>query len=305
MGAGFMLGMSTGFRNIPTDMGFESVGRYCWSVAQPSLPGLAFLVATAMIVGVSANFAQVGFMLSGEAIVPSFQKLNPMNGLKRLFSFSATFDGAKALAKSALFGWVVYSAITSSWSQMISLSWASPLGALAWMGGIIYGIGMKVGLMWLAMASIDYFYQRKQIDKRLRMTKEEIRQEMKDAETSPELRAAIAQRRRKLSRGRMMEAIKKADVVITNPTHYAIAISYEPEKAHAPAVVAKGADILAARIRELAKEHKIPIVPNPPLARALYKQCEIGDFVPRDLFQAVAEVLAFVYRTLKTVKGTE
>jgi flagellar biosynthetic protein FlhB len=148
------------------------------------------------------------------------------------------------------------------------------------------------------LAGIDYYFQRKQVDKQLRMSKQEVKQEMKEMEQSAELRGAIARKRRALSRSRMMEAVKKADVIVTNPTHFSIAIKYESGKMYAPQVVAKGADLVALKIREIAKEHKVPIVPNPPLARQLYKKCEVGDFVPREMFQAVAEVLAYVYRTM-------
>ena len=134
------------------------------------------------------------------------------------------------------------------------------------------------------------------------MTKEELKQEFRQNEQSPELRAAIAQKRRRLLRGRMANAVKTADVIITNPTHFSIAVKYEQGQMHAPQVVAKGADVLAFKIRELAKDSRIPIVPNAPLARQLYKRCEVGDYVPRELFQAVAEVLAYVYATLKQVR---
>jgi len=169
-------------------------------------------------------------------------------------------------------------------------------------GTLLRSIVIKVAISWLVLAAIDYFFQRKQVDKQLKMTKEEIKQEMKQAETSPELKAAQHRRRRQLSKGRMMQSVKKADVIITNPTHYAIALSYDSDKHTAPVVVGKGVDILAAKIREVAAENRVPIVPNPPLARALYKQCEIGDPVPKDLFQPVAEVLAYVYKTLKRIK---
>jgi flagellar biosynthetic protein FlhB len=159
------------------------------------------------------------------------------------------------------------------------------------------GIALRIAATWLVVAGIDYFFQRKQVDRQLRMSKEEVRQEMKDAETSPELKMAQA-RRRRMNRGRMMEAVKTADAIITNPTHYSVAVKYKPGKDHAPMVVAKGLDLLALKIREIAKEHHIPIVPNPPLARALYKECELGDYVPRELFQGVAEVLAYVYKTI-------
>jgi flagellar biosynthetic protein FlhB len=134
------------------------------------------------------------------------------------------------------------------------------------------------------------------------MTKQEVKQEYKEMEQSAELKGAIAQRRRRLSKMRMAEAVRNADVIVTNPTHFSVALKYDTKKMHAPMVVAKGADVLAFRIREIAKENRVPIVPHPPLARQLYKKCEIGDYVPRELFQAVAEVLAYVYRTIKKIK---
>ena len=142
----------------------------------------------------------------------------------------------------------------------------------------------------------------KRIDKQLMMSKQEVKQEMKQNEQSQEIRGAIARQRRRMSRQRMAQAMKKADVVVTNPTHYAVAIEYDAGKSTAPIIVAKGTDLMAAKIRELAAQNNVPIVPNPPLARALYRQCEIGDPVPRELFQPVAEVLAFVYKTLRRVR---
>ena len=302
IGDGFMAAMTRGFSTIPKEIDFQTVIRYVLAVLQPALVGLAFIAGTAMLVGLAANFAQVGFVMSGESLTPNFSKINPANGLKRLFSFSATFEGFKATVKSGLFMYVGWTAIQSAWPQIVSLSTTTPTQSLMAVGGIIKSIALRIAFVWLALAGLDYFFQRKQVDKQLRMTKEELKQEMKEAETSPELRAAQAARRRRLAKGRMMDAVKSADVIVTNPTHYAVAIKYDPEKAHAPIVVAKGADFLAAKIREVASDNKVPIIPNPPLARALYKKCEIGDYVPRELFQAVAEVLAFVYRTIKNVR---
>jgi flagellar biosynthesis protein FlhB len=201
-----------------------------------------------------------------------------------------------------LFMYVGWTAIQGSWPIIVNLSGTTAVQTLVAVGGIMKSIALRIAFLWLVLGALDYFFQRKQVDKQLRMSKEELKQEMKESETSPELRMAQMARRRRLSKGRMMDAVKTADVIVTNPTHFAVAIKYEPNKSHAPIVVAKGADFLAAKIREVAGDNRIPIVPNPPLARALYKQCEIGDYVPRELFQAVAEVLAFVYRTLKKVK---
>lgn len=240
-------------------------------------------------------------MLTTENLKPSLAKINPLAGLKRLFSAQAGMEGAKAIFKTGLFSWVAYQVIQSNWDRLIELSWVSTSGSLSIIGEIIRTIMMRVGMLWLGLAAVDYLFQRKQIDKQLRMTKDEVKQEFKQNEQSPELRGAMAAKRRKLLRGRMAQAVKTADVIITNPTHFAVAIQYDRTKMHAPQVVAKGQDVLAAKIREMAKDSRVPIVPNPPLARQLYKKCEVGDFVPRELFQAVAEVLAYVYGTLKKV----
>ncbi len=302
MGSGFLTGMRSSMSNLPTNLDFSAMGAYSLRMLTPGLPGLAMLVFAIMAVGVSSNFAQVGFVLSGEALQPSFAKINPFEGFKRLLSRKAVFDAAKAALKAGLFAYLVWGEIAGNWGILIGLSWLTPQASMAAVGGLMKAIAIKVGFCWLVLAGIDYIFQKKQVDKQLKMTKEELKQEMKDAETSPELKMAQHKRRRQLSKGRMREAVQKADVIITNPTHFAVAIAYERDKHAAPVVVAKGADFLAARIREVATESKVPIVPNPPLARALYKKCEIGDAVPKELFQPVAEVLAYVYRTLQRVQ---
>jgi flagellar biosynthetic protein FlhB len=302
MGNGFLTGLNASFHDLPTTLEFSTMGNYAARMLAPSLPGLAMLMFTIMAIGVISNVAQVGFVLSTEAIQPSFAKLNPFEGFKRLLSSRAVFDGAKATLKAGMFGYIVWLEISANWSVLTGLSWLTPQGTMAAVGGLLKGIVIKVGISWLVLAAIDYFFQRKQVDKQLKMTKEELKQEMKDAETSPELKAAQHRRRRQLSKGRMTQAVQTADVILTNPTHYAVALAYDRSKHAAPMVVAKGADFLAARIREIAAESKVPIVPNPPLARALYRQCEIGDAVPKELFQPVAEVLAYIYKTLKNMK---
>jgi len=302
LGSGLMKSVTTAFHIAPKELSVQTLGPYCLAVAQPAATGLAYIMATCFVVGLAANFAQVGFVFSGETLIPSFSKINPANGFKRLFSVSAIFEGLKAGAKASLFMYVGWTAIQGNWPEIVRLGAMPPAMSLLAVGSILKSIALRIALVWLALAGLDYFFQRKQVAKRLRMTKEEIKREMKEAETSPELKMAQAMRRRKLAKGRMMQAVRDADVVVTNPTHYAVAIKYEPNKVHAPVVVAKGADFLAAKIREVALDGKVPIIPNPPLARALYQKCEIGDFVPRELFQAVAEVLAYVYRTLKKVR---
>jgi flagellar biosynthesis protein FlhB len=303
LGSKFINGFVGGMKHMPQELTPHTVSEYCWSVVQGPLVSFLPLAGLIVVCGLIVNFAQVGFVLSAESMTPNLNKLNPANGLKRIFGKQGLMDGAKALAKSVIFTWIAWSVIQAHWEELIALSWTHTAAALGTVGTILHQILMKIGIAWIAVAGFDYFFQRKQVDKQLRMTKQELKQEMKEMESSPELKMAQARRRRQLSKGRMMEAVKTADVVVTNPTHFSVAIKYDSGKMHAPQVVAKGQDLIALKIREIAKEHRVAIVPNPPLARQLYRQCEIGDFVPRELFQAVAEVLAHVYRTLKRVQS--
>ncbi|MHB8636161.1 MAG: EscU/YscU/HrcU family type III secretion system export apparatus switch protein [Fimbriimonadaceae bacterium] len=302
LGKGFVSGFTSGMRTMPTDAAPANILRYCLTVAQPCVAGLGVILAIALVLGVASNVAQVGFVISGEALTPNFAKMNPLEGFKRLLSANAVFDAGKALLKSLLFGFLAYSTVAASWGTLLGLGAVTAPAGLAATGEIARAMAFKVVVVWMALAGADYFVQRRRVSKMLRMTKEEVKQEMRQQEQSPEIRGVLVRKRRQMARGRMMQNLKRADVVITNPTHYAVALVYDHQKQSAPIVVAKGADILAARIREVAKEHQIPIVPNPPLARALYRQCELGDIVPKDLFQPVAEVLAYVYKTIKKVR---
>ncbi len=304
LGDGFKIGLARGLSLPVAEPSMGNLMHNVWSVAAPSLPGLALLLGCIMFVGVSVNLAQVGFVLSAESMKPNFAKLNPFNGVKRLFSFNASFEGMKAVIKSGLFGFILAMTVRAEYGNIIAYGGLTPAQALSHTAEIVRTIAIRLGTFWLVLAAADYLFQRQQVNKQLKMTKEEVRQEMKDQEQSAELRGAMARRRRKLARGRLRDVVASADAVITNPTHYAIAVKYELGKDHAPVVVAKGVDFLAARIREYATESNVPLVPNPPLARALYRKCEVGDFVPRELFQGVAEVLAYVYQTIRSQRQT-
>lgn len=299
---GFSKGFQNSLRVSTLDLSSANVGRATFAAVQPMLPALVMVMGIAMMVGLVGNFAQVGFSFSAEAMAPKFSKLNPANGLKRLFGKQTVFELAKNLVKLFLFSWMVYTAIRDNWNQIGMIWTLTPLATMAVVGGLLRTILMRIGFVWLILAIADFAFQKKQVNDQLKMTKEEVRQEMKDAETSPELKGARMRQARKLSRMRMSQAVQTADVIVTNPTHYAVALSYNQGKSHAPIVVAKGVDHMALKIREIAKEAKVPIVENRPLARALHKQCEVGDFVPRELFQSVAEVLAYVYRMTKKVR---
>jgi flagellar biosynthesis protein FlhB len=300
---GISSGLSASMNHMTTDVSTASIGRAAMTIAQPMLGPFAMLAGIAMFMGLAGNFAQVGLHPSFQGLKPSFQKMNPLNGFKRLISKNALFDAGKSLVKLFLFSWMTYSAIRGHWDE-IGMIWSlTPLGAMGVIGNVAKSILMRLGMTWLILAVIDYAWQKKKTNKDLMMTKQEVRQEMKDAESSPEVKMAMMKRRRELSKTKTASAVRSADVIITNPTHFAVAIKYDPLKSHAPIVVAKGVDILALKIREIATEAKVPIVENRPLARALHKQCEIGDYVPRELFQSVAEVLAFVYKTVKKVRS--
>ena len=299
LGSELTKSVQLGCSHVPSSVNPAEIGHYFWMVMQGPAIAMMPMLAVAVVVGLAANFAQVGFVFSAEALAPSFSKLNPFTGVKRLFSATAGVEGLKATLKAILFAYLAWTSIQANWKDLVGLGFGTPSAMFAVIGTILKSMFLKVSMAWLALAAIDYFFQRKQIDKQLRMTKQEVRQEMRDTEQAPELRGARAKRRRALAKGRMMEAVKKADAVVTNPTHYSVALRYEAGKMHAPQVVAKGMDLVAMKIREVASEHKVPVIPNPPLARQLYRKCEIGDFVPRELFQATAEVLAYVYRTMR------
>jgi len=303
-GRAFTEGLRVGFSTMPTDVSFGSIARYVWAVASPSLLALAPLLGVAMAVGVASNLGQVGFMMSTEAISPNLNKLNPLTGLKRLLSKDSILETVKATVKTALFAYIAWKVISDNWTAILYLSWNTPQASLVEIGSLIHTVFMRIAVVWLVLAAIDYYYQRKRVDRQLMMTKQEVKQEFKEMEQPPELKGAMQRMRRRLSKMRLPDAVKSADVVVTNPTHFAVALKYDSKKMHAPMVVAKGADLLALRIRELARKDRVAVVENPLLARQLYKKCEVGDFVPRELFQAVAEVLAYVYRTIKKVRAS-
>lgn len=289
---------------LPMEISYASLLNYAQAIFVPALMVIAPLVLVMMGVGLASSSAQVGFVLSGEPMKPTFEKINPLAGIKRLFSGRSLFEGLKASAKMAIFALISYNVISARWDELISLALLTPAEGTMVVGSIIHTIIIRLAVVWLAIAGVDYFFQRKQIDKQLRMTKDELKREMKEQEGSPELKAAIYQKRRKLAQGGMAKKLAESDVLVTNPTHFAVALKYDRSSMHAPMVLAKGQDYLALKMRELATGLDVPIVENKPLARGLYKQCEPGDFVPRDLFGPVAEVLAYVYKSVNKARRT-
>lgn len=285
-----------------TEISADAAIQHMVNIGLPGFGLAGSLILVLMLLGVGASLGQVGLLWTAEPLKPTFSKISPAEGFKRLFSKRAGFEGLKAVFKLCLFSWIVYAAVAGAWESLLLLSGMTPAKSSAVIGGLIQTIMTRISLVWLALAALDYFFQKKQHDNQLKMTKTELKQEMKEQEGSPEVKMARMQRRRKLSKGSLKGRVKDADVIVTNPTHFAVALKYERSAMHAPLVVAKGQDYLALKIREIAKEVNVPIVENKPLARALYAECEVGDYVPRQHFGAVAEVLAYVFKTLKKVK---
>lgn len=248
-----------------------------------------------MIAGVFGGLMQTRFLITGETIKPSLGKLNPISGFKNMFSKKSLADLVKNLAIVSVLSYIGYDYVLTNYKDLLQLSniYMPSLGKQ--MLGVVSGIFVKVSIVMIILGAADYFIQYKFFKKDMRMTKQEIKDEYKQMEGDPKIKGKIKQRQREMASRRMMESVKDATVIITNPTHLAIAIKYEDGKTEAPIVVAKGADLIALKIKEIALENKVPIMENKPLARMLFEQVEIEGEIPQDLYQAVAEILAMVY----------
>ncbi|MDD6796829.1 MAG: flagellar biosynthesis protein FlhB [Clostridia bacterium] len=249
----------------------------------------------AIIIGVLGNALQQRWMITTKPLAPKFSKMNPINGIKRLFSVRQLFEVAKSIVMIIVIGAVVYSTIKDKLSILYTFYDISLYEALSITGDIIVDLGIKISVIFILVGIIDLIYQRRKFREDMKMTKQEVKDEFKNAEGDPQVKSQIRRKMQQFSRRRMMAELPEADVVITNPTHFAVALKYESNKGKAPVVIAKGADYLAFDIREKAKEYGIEIVENKPLARILYNNVEVGAEIPPELYQAVAEVLAFVY----------
>ena len=263
------------------------------------------IAAVLMVVALATPLLIGGWLFSAKAIQPNFGKLNPMKGLKNMVALRALVELLKAVGKSLLVGFVAWSALGFQLDTILGLGKEPAKIGIEHAGIIILRTFLATVGALAIIAAIDAPYQMWNYAKKLRMTKEEIRQEHKDTEGNPEIKSKIRQQQRELARRRMMAEVPKADVVVTNPTRYAIALKYSDAQGapDAPVVVAKGRGIIAANIRELAQQHHIPLLEEPPLARALYSTTELGDKIPQALYTAVAEVLAYVYQLRAYYKG--
>jgi len=259
------------------------------------------IIAPVLIVGVViailGNALQQSWMVTAKPLKPKASKISPLNGFKRMFSFKQVFELIKAIAMMTILAIVVWSTVKKQVYVIYSFYDVSLYTAIVRCGQIIIDLGIRVSLVFLIIGVVDLIYQRHKFKNDNMMTKQEIKDEFKDSEGDPQVKGMIRRRMNEISRRRMMQALPEADVVITNPTHFAVALKYDPESGKAPVVIAKGADYLAFQIKDKAREYNIEIVENKPLARILYHNIEIGEEIPPELYVAVAEILAAVMKT--------
>lgn len=263
--------------------------------------GLVFLktvlpvMLVVSVISLAVNILQVGFVLSFEPLMPQLDRINPISGFQRLFSLRSLVEMVKSLFKIAIITYFVYRFIMKETAQVPSLIGADLMDSLRYSCGLVADLALEIGAVILVLAAMDYFYQWWEHNKSLMMSKQEVKEEFKQTEGNPQIKGKIKERQRAMAMRRMMQEVPKATAVITNPTHFAVAIRYDKKMA-APEVIAKGQDFLAERIKQMARENGVAVVENKPLARALYATVEVGDAIPQELYQAVAEVLAYVYR---------
>jgi flagellar biosynthetic protein FlhB len=249
-----------------------------------------------MVAGVLVNVAQVGGKPRVQALTPDPKRLNPLTGAKNLLGPNGMFEGAKSIVKMLAIGAVVAHALLPRLEEYAAMVGTPPQQLLGELASTIYAIAQRGAIAYLLIGAVDYVWQRYRNEKSMKMDKQSVKDEAKQNDLPAEVKGAIRRRQIMAARARMMADVPQADVVVTNPTHYAVALRYDPHQS-APEVVAKGVDLVAAKIREIAADAGVPIVPDPPLARSLHASLEVGQLIPEEMFQAVAQLLAFVYRT--------
>ena len=283
---------------VKMPMGLIEIGDFSMLIRDGMLSSL-ILLAPFLVVGVIvaflADFIQIKWKVTSKPLQPKLNKLSPISGIKRIFSVNSLVELLKSIAKIGLILYMVISTLKDKYS-VITLLFQMPLmQGVGLSCQLAVDLGLKCAIVYLLIAILDLVYQKRKFKKDQMMTKQEVKDEYKQSEGDPQIKGKIRQKMREVSQRRMMQDIPKADVVITNPTHYAVAVRYDSEQEAAPVVLAKGEDYLAQKIKEVAKENKVEIVENKPLARMLYHNVEIGEQIPPELYQAVAEVLAMVY----------
>lgn len=285
--------------NQPVDT--ENISRLFIGIMEILATTALPIMLAIMIIGLGVNFFQVGLNFNTEAIGFKLDKLNPINGFGRIFSKRSLVELFKSLFKIAVIGYFLYTILSQQLLAMPQFIYFDLGTSLEQMSKIIFSMSFEVIGVIMVLGFLDYGYQKWQTTQDLKMSKQEVKDEMKQSEGDPQIKGKIKQKQRQMAMSRMMQEVPKADVIVTNPTHFAVALQYH-KGMQAPLVIAKGQDFVAQKIKKLAREASVPIVENRPLARALFASTNIGDAVPSELYQAVAEVLAYVYRLKHRVR---
>jgi len=278
----------------------ENIGPLVFSLALRFVVIIGPILLMVMVAGVTTNLLQSGFLFTLKPLMPKGGAFNPVNGIKKIgFSQQAMMMLAKSILKMGLVGLFGYFTVRNLLTNSVELTDSSPSEIFSFMGASAFSVAMKISSVFVVIAGVDYYFQRRKFERDIRMTKQEVKEEQKQQEGDPRVKSRIRREMIKRHRRRMMQAVPKADVVVTNPTHYAIAIKYDSKEMAAPKVVAKGKDYIAQKIKEIAIENDVPIVEDKPLAQVLYKTVEIDEQIPPDLFKAVAQILAYIYQMKK------
>ena len=270
--------------------------QFLWAFARAAVP----LMAAVAVVGVAVTLFQTRMLVSGESIRPKMSRISPIQGFRRLFSMRSIVEALKGLLKISVLLFLIYRYIASVVDQFTRYLHTDLLAACTHLFQESFLLAMQIGLAFAVLAGADIFYQWWEYERQIRMSKQEIKEEYKQTEGDPQVKGKIKQAQRRLAQSRMMQQVPKADVVIRNPTHFAVALRYRADKDPAPMVLAKGQDEMAARIVRVAQEHKVAVVENVSLARALYASTDLNQFIPPELYNAVAEVLVYLYRMGKS-----
>ncbi len=249
-----------------------------------------------LITGIVSNIAQFGFLLSGKAVAPKLERLDPVKGFERLFSLKTAFELFRNLLKLGFASVVAYFLVIKIINDSFNMSFIPINHEIYFMFKYTVMLILAFALISIPVAIIDFIYRKWEYEENLKMSKHEVKEERKMYEGNPQVKAAIRKKQREMAMMRMMAEVPKADVVITNPEHFAVVLKYERDKDSAPRVVAKGKDFIAQKIKDIAKKHDIPVVEDPPLARALYSSVEIGSIIPEKFYVAIAKILARIYR---------
>ncbi|TDQ39663.1 flagellar biosynthesis protein FlhB [Aureibacillus halotolerans] len=310
VGGGYMKDAALGFfintftQDMSASLTIDNVMKLFIEIMVDAGLFLAPIMGVAAAAAIFANYIQVGPMFSGEVIKAKLDRLNPLQGFKRIYSVRALVEFIKSLLKISLVGFATFLVIWLNLDELLVLSQQSLEVSLQFFAETTVMMGLSASILLIFLAGLDYFYQRFDHEKNIRMSKQDVKDEYKKSEGDPLIRSKRKEKQKQMAMQRMMQEVPHADVVITNPTHFAVALKYDESVSEAPYVIAKGQDHMALRIKELAKEANIALVENKPLARALYAQLDVLDAIPANLFQAVAEVLAYVYQLKNNTKTT-